>query len=82
MPLPTGVLTLLFSDIEGSTRLLERLGDDYSDVLDEHRRIVRRAITEHDGARSTPRATGSSWCLAVQPTRCAQPSPCSDTMHR
>jgi class 3 adenylate cyclase len=49
MPLPTGVLTLLFSDIEGSTRLLERLGDDYSDVLDAHRRIVRRAISEHDG---------------------------------
>jgi class 3 adenylate cyclase len=48
-PLPTGTLTLLFSDLEGSTRLLERLGDDFSDVLDEHRRIVRHAVGEHDG---------------------------------
>ena len=49
MPLPSGTLTLLFSDIEGSTRLLEQLGDDYSNVLDLHRRIVRRAVAQHDG---------------------------------
>jgi class 3 adenylate cyclase len=47
--LPTGTLTLLFSDIEGSTRLLEQLGDDYSNVLGLHRRIVRHAVAEHDG---------------------------------
>jgi predicted ATPase/class 3 adenylate cyclase len=49
MALPAGTVTLLFSDIEGSTRLLERLGERYSDVLDEHRRIVRGAIAEHGG---------------------------------
>lgn len=46
---PTGALTMLFSDIVGSTRLLERLGDDYADLLEGHRIIVRRAVAEHDG---------------------------------
>jgi class 3 adenylate cyclase len=49
MALPAGTVTLLFSDIEGSTRLLERLGDGYDDLLEEHRRIVRRALGRHGG---------------------------------
>jgi class 3 adenylate cyclase/tetratricopeptide (TPR) repeat protein len=49
MALPSGNVTLLFSDIEGSTRLLERLGEGYADVLEEHRRIVRRALAAHGG---------------------------------
>jgi class 3 adenylate cyclase len=49
MALPAGTITLLFSDIEGSTRLLEHLGERYDDVLDEHRRIVRGAIAGHGG---------------------------------
>jgi predicted ATPase/class 3 adenylate cyclase len=49
MALPAGTVTLLFSDIEGSTRLLEHLGDGYADVLDEHRAMVRAAVAEHGG---------------------------------
>ena len=49
MALPAGTVTLLFSDIEGSTRLLERLGEGYDEVLDEHRRIVRAAVGQHGG---------------------------------
>ena len=49
MALPSGTVTLLFSDIEGSTRLLERLGERYDEVLGEHRRIVRRAVVRHGG---------------------------------
>jgi predicted ATPase/class 3 adenylate cyclase len=49
MALPAGTVTLLFSDIEGSTRLLERLGAAYNDVLDAHRAIVRAAIVEYGG---------------------------------
>jgi predicted ATPase/class 3 adenylate cyclase len=49
MALPAGTVTLLFSDIEGSTRLLESLGERYADVLDEHRKVVRGAIAEHGG---------------------------------
>jgi predicted ATPase/class 3 adenylate cyclase len=44
--LPTGTVTFFFSDMEGSTRLLEALGDDYPDLLERHRRIVRAAFTE------------------------------------
>jgi class 3 adenylate cyclase len=48
-PLPTGTVTLLFTDIEGSTRLLHELGDGYPDVLAEHRRILRDAFGRHGG---------------------------------
>jgi predicted ATPase len=43
------VVTLLFTDIEGSTRLLHELGDSYGDALDDHRRVVRAACADHDG---------------------------------
>jgi predicted ATPase/class 3 adenylate cyclase len=47
--LPSGTVTLLFTDIEGSTRLLHDLGDDYADTLAEHRRVVRDAFERHKG---------------------------------
>lgn len=47
--LPTGTVTLLFTDIEGSTRLLERLGDAYAEALAEHRRLLRAAFERHGG---------------------------------
>jgi predicted ATPase/class 3 adenylate cyclase len=47
--LPRGVVTLLFSDIEGSTRLLQRLGDHYGDALMMHRRLLRGAFEERGG---------------------------------
>ena len=43
-PLPTGTVTMLFSDIEGSTALLGRLGDSYGEALSAQRRIMRAAI--------------------------------------
>ena len=47
--LPTGTVTFLFTDIEGSTRLLQQLRDTYADVLVECRRLVRTAIQERGG---------------------------------
>jgi predicted ATPase/class 3 adenylate cyclase len=48
--LPQGTVTLLFTDIEGSTRLLHELGPArYADALAEHRRIVREAAAVHGG---------------------------------
>src|SRR6266700_2206091 len=47
--LPTGTVTFLFSDIEGSTRLLHELGDAYADALAEHRRLLREAFERHGG---------------------------------
>jgi class 3 adenylate cyclase len=46
---PTGTVTLLFTDIEGSTRLLHELGDRYADALAEHRRVLREAFRRHGG---------------------------------
>jgi predicted ATPase/class 3 adenylate cyclase len=47
--LPSGTVTLLFTDIEGSTRLLDALGPAYAEALAEHRRRVRAAVAEHGG---------------------------------
>jgi class 3 adenylate cyclase len=48
--LPSGTVTFLFSDIEGSTRLLNELGPNgYADALAEHRRIIREAFAAHGG---------------------------------
>jgi class 3 adenylate cyclase len=47
--LPTGTVTFLFSDIEGSTRLLRRLGSDYAQALGEHQALLRAACATHDG---------------------------------
>ncbi|MBW3589805.1 MAG: tetratricopeptide repeat protein [Actinobacteria bacterium] len=47
--LPVGTVTFLFSDVEGSTRLLRRLGPDYHSVLEEHRRLVRDCIVNNGG---------------------------------
>jgi DNA-binding NarL/FixJ family response regulator len=47
--LPSGTVTFLFSDIEGSTALLRRLRDRYADVLDDHHRLLRAAFSEHGG---------------------------------
>jgi predicted ATPase/class 3 adenylate cyclase len=47
--LPSGTVTLLFTDIEGSTRLLRRVGDAYADLLDEHRRLLAAAFEAHRG---------------------------------
>lgn len=47
--LPSGTVTLLFSDMEGSTALLSRLGDDYAAVLDGHRKVFRAALADHNG---------------------------------
>src|SRR5215472_8100725 len=47
--LPTGTVTLLFTDIEGSTRLLHHLGERYSEVLAECRALMRAAFHEYHG---------------------------------
>ena len=48
--LPSGTVTFLFTDIEGSTKLLHELGAEaYSDAVAEHRRILRAAFARHGG---------------------------------
>ena len=47
--LPTGTVTLLFTDIEGSTRLLQQLGDRYAGILTEFRQLLRAAFRRWNG---------------------------------
>ena len=47
--LPSGTVTFLFTDIEGSTRLLKQLGELYGEVLGEHERILRAVFAAHAG---------------------------------
>ena len=46
---PSGTVTFLFTDIEGSTRLVHELGNRYVNVLAEHRRVLRGAFEHHGG---------------------------------
>jgi class 3 adenylate cyclase len=48
--LPGGTVTFLFTDIEGSTRLLQELGDGYGDVVRDHRRLLREHLGDKGGA--------------------------------
>jgi len=60
--LPEGTVTFLFSDIEGSTRLLYRLGDQFTAVLAEHHRILREAVAH--GGGQVVRTEGDSFFVA------------------
>src|SRR3954468_2480117 len=63
--LPSGTVTLVFSDIEGSTRLLRRLGEAYAATLEAHRRLLRGACAAAGGAEVEIR--GDSFLFAFTP---------------
>jgi class 3 adenylate cyclase len=46
---PEGTVTFVFTDVEGSTRLLQQLGDRYGEVARDHRRLVREALGRAGG---------------------------------
>ncbi|HYX75567.1 MAG TPA: hypothetical protein VE757_00200 [Gaiellaceae bacterium] len=57
MSFPGGTVTFLFTDIEGSTRLLQELGDDYGQVVANHRDIQHEHVYElalDESGRSFP----------------------------
>jgi class 3 adenylate cyclase len=84
--LPSGTVTFLFSDIEGSTRLLDELGADrYSKALAEHRRLIRGACARFGGVEvdtegdamfvAFPTAPGAVGSLALHvPTSISPPA--------
>ena len=48
--LPMGLLAFLFTDIEGSTRLVQKIGtDQYGDLQAQHSHLLREAVAEHGG---------------------------------
>jgi predicted ATPase/class 3 adenylate cyclase len=76
--LPRGTVTLLFTDIEGSTRLLQDLGEEaYVRALEDHRRLLREAFTEHGGVEVEMQGDSFHFafaepCAAVLAARAAQ----------
>ena len=56
--LPSGTVTFLFTDIEGSTRLLHQLGDRYAEALAEHRDALRHAFSRHQGVEVDTQGDG------------------------
>jgi predicted ATPase/class 3 adenylate cyclase len=62
--LPTGTVTFLFTDIEGSTRLLQRLGERYPELLSEHGGLLRKAATEERGVEVS--TEGDSFFIAFR----------------
>ena len=66
--LPSGTVTFVFTDIEGSTRLAHDLGTDrWGEILAQHATIVRAAIAEHGGV--VVRTEGDSFFLAFRSAR-------------
>ena len=62
-PLPEGTVTFLFTDIEGSTRLLAHLGESaYSSVHTRHQELIRAAVAAHQGAEVS--TEGDSFFIA------------------
>lgn len=67
--LPTGFVTLMMTDIEDSTGLLDRLGDQFGELLDEVRG-VHRAATEHHGGQLVEARADDVFAVFASP-RCA-----------
>src|SRR5215216_4244847 len=70
---PSGTITFLFTDIEGSTRLLDKMGDQYAVALSEHHEILRTAIQNGMGMKWTHRATRSLSLSRVPSMPCNVP---------
>ncbi|MEU7903055.1 adenylate/guanylate cyclase domain-containing protein [Actinoplanes sp. NPDC049118] len=91
--LPSGLVTFMFTDIEGSTRLARMLGEGYGSVLNAHRDVVRAALsnyagvelfTEGDSFFVAFRDAGAAVaaCVAAQRALAAYPWPSADAVPR
>ncbi len=69
--LPRGTVTFVFTDIEGSTRLLRTLGNHYRDALEDQRTILRDAFTSHGGVEVDTQ--GDAFFVAFSPPGTAKP---------
>ena len=65
--LPTGTITFMFTDVEGSTGLVGKLGDAYGDVMSEHRTLLRNAVAGSNGHEIDSR--GDEFFAVFQRTR-------------
>ncbi|HUF06731.1 MAG TPA: adenylate/guanylate cyclase domain-containing protein, partial [Candidatus Binatia bacterium] len=67
--LPTGTVTFLFTDIERSTRLAERLGQRYQALLEDHRGVIRAAFRSEGGREVN--TEGDSFFVSFSSAACA-----------
>jgi class 3 adenylate cyclase len=58
-----GTVTFVFTDIEGSTKLLERLGDRYAEALAQHRRLIREAFAARGGQEIDTQGDAFFYCF-------------------
>src|SRR5688572_3962148 len=72
--LPTGTVTLLFTDIEGSTQLLRELSDRYPPLLAEHQRRLRAAAVAHGGVEVNTQGDAFFFVFADATEACAAAS--------
>jgi predicted ATPase/class 3 adenylate cyclase len=63
-PFPGGTVTFVFTDIEGSTRLLRRIGDRYAGVLERHRELLRGAVATQGGVEVDSEGDGLFFAFA------------------
>jgi class 3 adenylate cyclase len=78
---PTGTVTFLFTDIEGSTRLLQQLRERYDDELSAHARLLREAIERFGGHVGSSSRTSvkryvrrSGKCVQIPPPLLKRPA--------
>lgn len=76
--LPTGTVTFLFTDVEGSTRLWEQQPAAMRQALVRHDALIEQAVACHDGVVVRPRGEGDSR-FAVFARRCGRSTPIPTT---
>jgi predicted ATPase len=73
--LPTGTVTFVFTDVEGSTRLLQALGaESYAEALAEHRRVIRAACTRESGVEVDTQGDAFFFAFSTAPDALAAAS--------
>jgi len=79
--LPTGTVTFIFTDVEGSTRLLHELGAEaYSEALAEHRRVIREVCTREGGVEVDTQGDAFFLAFPTAPGALAAASALSDAL--
>jgi predicted ATPase len=82
-PLPAGTVTFLFTDVEGSTRLLHELGEEnYANALAEHRRIVREQIAANGGVEVDTQGDAFFVAFATAPSAVKAATSMSEALAR
>jgi class 3 adenylate cyclase len=74
--LPTGSVTFLFTDVEGSTKLLHELGAEaYAEALAAHRQVIREACDRHEGVEVDTQGDAFLFAFATAPAALAAAAP-------